>query len=96
MQIGQILGKPLQHLENSLVIIDEDVAPHHWVGSGNPREIAEAGRRESDHIVFELAFQIDRGADDGIGDQVRQMRCQRQLLIMIFGIHPLTYRSHAS
>ena len=95
MQIGQILGKPLQHLENSFIIIDEDVTPHHRVGSGDPGEITEARRREADHIVFQLAFQIDRGADDGIGDQVRQMRCQRQHLVMIVGIHPLADRSHA-
>ena len=39
LQIGQILGKPLQHLENSFVIIDEDIAPHHWIRSGDSREI---------------------------------------------------------
>ena len=94
LQIGQIFGEALQHFQHRLVIIDEDVAPHNRIRRRNPREVTEAGGGKPDDVVFQLAFQIHRRADNGISDQVWKVRCQRQHLVVVIGIHPLTYRSH--
>ncbi len=71
---GQILGEALQHLEDGLAVAEKHVAPHHRIRGGDAGEVAEAAGREFDDLGFERLLEVGRGADDGIGDEVRQMR----------------------
>ena len=65
----------------------KDVAPHDRVGGGDPGEVAKAAGRELDGLGFEAVFEIGRGADDRVGDQMRQVRSHRQHLIVMSGAH---------
>src|SRR5262245_60532191 len=48
LQRGQILVEAAQHLQHRLAIVEEDVAPHDRVRSGDAGEVAEAGGGELD------------------------------------------------
>ena len=52
LQIGQIFGEALQHLQNRLVIIYENVAPHDRIRGGNTREVSKTRGRESDYVIL--------------------------------------------
>ena len=84
---GQILAEALQHLEHRLAVVEEDVAPHHRIGGRDAGEVAEAAGGEFDHLGFQRLLEIGRGADDGVGDEMRQMRGDRQHLVVMLGVH---------
>src|SRR5579871_507738 len=39
---GQVLVEPAQHLQHRFAVVEEDVAPHHRIGSGDAGKVAEA------------------------------------------------------
>lgn len=64
-----------------------DIAPHGRIGGGQTGEVTEAGGRIFDDFRFGHRLQIVRRADDVVGDDMRQMRDDRQNLVVVFGIH---------
>src|SRR6516162_1680823 len=72
LQGGQVFVEALQDLEHRFAVVEKNVAPHHRIGGGYPGEVAKPAGREFDDLGFEAVLEVSRGADDRIGDQVRQ------------------------
>ena len=80
LQRGQVLGEALQHLQHRLAVGQEHVAPHRRVAGGDAGEITKATGRVFDDLALCHRLQIAGGADDGVGDQVRQMTGDKPVL----------------
>jgi len=87
LQRGQILAEALQQFEHGLAIGQKNVAPHHRVGRGDPGKIAKPAGRIGDDLRLQILAKLGRGADDRVGDQMRQMRGDRQHLVVMIGRH---------
>ena len=68
-----ILVEAAEHLEDRVLVVQEDVAPHGRVGGGDAREIAKAAGRELDHLRLRDRLEIGRRADDVVGDEMRHV-----------------------
>ena len=93
LQRRQILVEPAEHLQHRVLVVQEDVAPHGRVGGGDPGEIAKPAGRELDHLRAGDLFEIRRGADDVIGDEMRHVARDRQHEIVMRGAHDFDMRS---
>ncbi len=91
----RILGEARQHFQQRLAVVEEDVPPHHRVGGGDAREVAEAGGREAQHFLPRLIGKIIGRAADGEGEQMRQVADDSQHTIMMRGLHNLDHRAEA-
>ena len=89
LQGGQVLGEAAEHLQHRLAVVEEDVAPHDGIGGGDAGEVAEAAGGELDHLALGRVLQVGRRADDGVGDQMRQMRGDGQHPVVMAGLHDL-------
>src|SRR5437867_6095082 len=89
LQSGQVFGEAAQHFQHRLAIVEENIPPHDWIGSGDAREVAKAGCRELDHLAPRRLLKPEGSADDGISDQMRKMRGDRQDLVMMPRLHQL-------
>ena len=95
LQRGQVFRKPRQHFEDGVLVVQADVAPHGRVRGGKAREITKARRGVFDDLGFGHRFEIVGRADDVVGDDVRQMRDDRQHHVMVRGIHRVDFRAAA-
>src|SRR3546814_5964207 len=80
---GQILVEALQGREHRVPVRKEDVPPHHRIARRDAGEVAETARRIFDDLALGHLFQLARGADDRIGDQVRQVARHREHQVMM-------------
>ena len=70
-------------------LLQEHVAPHHRVRARDPREVGEAAGGVAQHLRLQVLLEIGDRADDGIGDQMRQMRGDREHPVVVLGRHGL-------
>ena len=91
----QILIEAAQHFQHRIAVVEEDVAPHGGIGGGDAGEIAKAAGGIFDHFAFGHLFQVMRGADDIVGDQMRQMGGDGQHQIVMAGIHHIHLAAQA-
>ncbi len=89
MQRRQIFGKALEHFQYGFLVRQEHIAPHHRVGRGDAGKIAKAASRIFDDLGLGHTLQIAGGADDGIGNQVRQVAGNREHQIVMPRVHDL-------
>ncbi len=89
LQDRDVLGEAAEHLQRRLLVVEEYVAPHHRIGGGNPREIAEAAGRELDDLAVGHPLEMPRGVDDAEGDEVRQMAGDGQHHVVMGCVHGL-------
>src|SRR5262245_43058583 len=89
LQGGQILCESRQHLQHRLLVVEEDVAPHDGIGSGDAGKIAETTGRKLDHLGIGHALEMSGGIDDVVGNEMRYVAGDRQHQIMMLGIHDL-------
>ena len=87
LQRGQILAEALQQFEHGLAVGQKDVAPHDRIGGGDAGKVAKTAGRIGDDLGLQILAEFGRGADDRIGDQMRQMRGDRQHLVVVIGRH---------
>ena len=81
----QVFRQAAQHFQYRIAVGDKDVAPHHRIRCGNAREVSETGRRVFYNLRLDVIFEVGRGTHDRVGNQVRQMGCDRQNLIVMRG-----------
>ncbi len=85
----EIFVEAAEHLQHRLLVVEENVAPHGGIGGGDAREIAKTAGRELDHLRARAGLEIRGGADDVVGDQMRQMARDREHEIVVPGVHDL-------
>lgn len=93
LQRSKVFREPCQHFEDGILVVQANIAPHGGVRGGETREISEAGSGIFDDFRLGYRLQIIRRADDVVGDDVRQMRDDRQNLVVVFGIHFIDART---
>ena len=85
-ELRQILVEGAEHFQHGFLVVQEHVAPHRRVGRRDAGEIAKAAGGELDHLRRRHLRQFVGGADDGVGDQMRQMAGDRQHQVMMIGV----------
>ena len=88
-EFREVLVEGAEHFQHGLLVGEEHVAPHGRIGGGDAGEIAEAAGGEFDHLRRRHLFEFVGGADDGVGDQMRQMAGNREHEVMMVGCHDL-------
>ena len=88
-ELRQILVEGAEHFQHGLLVGEEHVAPHGRVGSRDAGEVAKAAGGEIDHFRRGHLAELVGGADDGVGDQMRQMAGDRQHHVMMVRRHDL-------
>ena len=71
------------------LLVEEHVAPHRRIGGGDAGEVAKAAGGEFHHFRRGHLRQFVGGADDGVGDQMRQMAGDREHQVVMVGRHDL-------
>ena len=72
-QLRKVFIEGAQHLQHRVLVGEEDIAPHGWIGCGDASEIAETAGGEFEHFRACHFGEFVGGADDGVGNQVRQV-----------------------
>ena len=93
LQRRQILVEPTQHLQHRILVVEEHVAPHRRIGSGDAREIAKAAGGKFDDLRARRLLEIGGRADDIVGDEMRNVAGDRQHQIVMRRRHHLDIRS---
>jgi len=93
LELAQILREALEHFQHRLAVVEEDVAPHRRVRRRDPREIAKAARGIFDDLRLSHLLEVTRGADDRVGDQMRQMAGDGEDAVVMLGRHRLDPRA---
>ena len=91
-RLGQrrdILVETSEHFQHRILVGEEHVAPHGRVGRGDAGEIAEAAGGKLEHLRARHGLHLVGGADDGVGDQMRQMAGDREHQVVVVGRHGL-------
>ena len=91
-RLGQrrhVLVEAAEHFQHRVLVGEEHVAPHGRIGGGDAGEIAEAAGGEFQHLRARDRLQFVGGADDGVGDQMRQMAGDREHQVVVVGRHRL-------
>ncbi len=91
-RLGQqrnILVEAAEHLQHRLLVGEEHVAPHGRIGRRDAGEIAEAAGGEFQHLRARHRLHFVGGADDGVGDQMRQMAGDGEHHVVVVGRHGL-------
>ena len=83
----EVLREPRQHFEDRVLVVQADVAPHGRVGGGKAGEVAKARGRIFDHLGLGDRLKVVGGADDVVGDDVRQMRDDGEHHVVVVGVH---------
>ena len=96
LQPRQILRQAAQHFQHRLAIIEEYVAPHHRVRSGNAGEVPKTRGRKFDDLGFQVVLEIRRRTDDRIGDQMWNVRGDGQDMVVMDRIHDLDLAAGAA
>jgi hypothetical protein len=83
-QRRQVLAEAAEHLQHRVLVGEEDVAPHGRVGGGDAGEVAEAAGGELQHLGARHLGQFVGGADDGVGDEMRQVAgdAEHQIVVL--------------
>ena len=82
-------SEAVEHFQHRPPVVQEHVAPHGRVRRGDPGEIAKSAGRILDHLAAGHLLEVGCGADDRIGDQMRDMAGHRQHQVVMLGIHDL-------
>ena len=77
-QRRQVLVEAAEHFQHRVLVGEEHVAPHGRIGGGDAGEIAKAAGGEFQHLRPRHLAQLVGGADDGVGDQMRQVAGDRR------------------
>ena len=85
----EVLVEAAEHFQHRVLVGEEDVAPHGRVGGGDAGEVAKAAGGELQHFRARDLAELVGGADDGVGDQMRQMAGDRQHQVVMLGRHGL-------
>ena len=83
----QVFGEAAEDLQHRVLVGDEDVAPHGRVGGGDAGEVAEAAGRVLHHLGLGDLLHVGGGADDIVGDQVRQVAGDGQHQVVMAIVH---------
>ena len=78
--------KLAEHFQHGFLVVQEHVAPHRRIGRRDAGEIAKTAGGELDHFGSRHLRQFVRRADDGVGDQMRQMAGDRQHQVVMLGV----------
>ncbi len=89
LEVGE---EAVEHLEHGVAVVEEHVAPHRRVARGDAGEVAEAAGRILDHFALRDLLEVGGGADDGVGDQVREVAGDRENEVVVLGVHHLDHR----
>ena len=92
----QIFGEALQDIQRRLAVIEKNIAPHHRVGRGNAGKIPEPGGRIFQDLTAKIVFQVRCRADNGVGDEGRQMRGDGQNPVVMTGRHNIDHGAHVT
>ena len=95
-EFREVLVEGAEHLQHGLFVGEEHVAPHCGIGGRDAGEIAKAAGGEFYHFGRGDLRQLVGGADDGVGDQMRQMAGDREHEIMVVRRHGLDPGAHRS
>ena len=91
-RLGQrrdVLVEAAEHFQHRVLVGEEHVAPHGRVGGGDAGEIAEAAGGKFQHFRARHVLHFVGGADDGVGDQMRQMAGDGEHQVVVIGGHGL-------
>ena len=88
-ELREVLAELREHLQHGVLVVQEHVAPHRRIGRRDAGEIAEAAGRELQHLGARHGGEFLRGADDRVGDQMRQVAGDRQHHVVMLGRHHL-------
>ena len=86
-ELRQVFLEFAQHLQHGVLVVQEHVAPHGRIGRGDAGEVAKAAGGELQHFGLGDALQFVGGADDGVGDQVRQVAGDGEHEVVVLGGH---------
>ncbi len=92
-ELRQVFAELREHLQHRVLVVQEHVAPHRRIGRRDAGEIAKAAGRELQHLGARHGGEFLRGADDRVGDQMRQMAGDRQHHVVMLGRHHLDVRA---
>jgi hypothetical protein len=93
-QLGKILVEGAEHFQHRLLVGEEHVAPHRGIGGGDAGEITKTAGREFNHLGRSHLCELVRGADNGVGDQMRQMAGDGEHEVMMIRRHHLDLGAH--
>ena len=88
-ELGEILVEGAEHFQHRVLVGQKYVAPHRRIGGRDAGEVAKAAGGEFHHFRRRDLAEFVGGADDGVGDQMRQMAGDRQHQIVMLGRHDL-------
>src|ERR1700682_1249580 len=83
----EILVEAAEHFQHRLFVVYENVAPHGRIGRGNAGEIAKAAGGIFQDFRLGDVTQIECGADDVVGDQVRDVAGDSEHQIVMLRRH---------
>ncbi len=81
--------EPPKHFQHGVLVGEEDVSPHGRIGSRNAGEIAKASGGELQDFRARDLAQLIRSADNGIGNEMRQVARDAEHQVVVLGRHLL-------
>ena len=90
-QLREVFVEGAEHFQHRVLVGEEHVPPHGRIGRRDAGEIAKAAGGKFEHFRARHLAELVGGADDRIGDQVRQMTGDRQHQIVVRGRHRLRH-----
>ena len=88
-ELRQIFVEGAEHFQHRVLVGEEHVPPHGRIGRGDAGKIAKAAGGEFEHLGARHFGELVGGADDGIGDEMRQVAGDRQYQVVVCGWHGL-------
>src|SRR5216683_8059630 len=82
-QSRKIFLEASKHLQHRVLVGEEYIPPHGRIGGRDAGEIAEASGGESQNFRAGDLAQLVRGANDGVGNEVRQMAGDSEHEVMV-------------
>jgi hypothetical protein len=91
----QIFREPREHFQDRKAVVEADVTPHGGIRSRQSGEIPKARSCVLDDLGLRNVLQVIGGADDVVGDNVRQVRNDGEHHVVVLRIHHVDIRPAA-